>query len=159
MTLKKLNLIFFAIIVALLSAAQAQSAQAAVMTPGQHIFAHQLAAKTHLDGAVVKAWVLAETSGSAARHREALHNHNWLNWGYFDSSKTPTNAVWRSPKNSANAIAKTIMYRSQFRGIRNSAGKNRETQIRAIVKSGWAASGYDNGKILRVLIKRYFKKG
>ena len=143
----------------LFASLQAQSAQAAVMTRGQHAFAHQLAASTHLDGAVVKAWLLAEENGSAARKREALHNHNWLNWGYFDSAKTPSKAIWRNPVSAAKTTAKAIMSLSQFRGIRNSAGKSRETQIRAIAKSGWAASGYDNGNDLRYLLKRYFSKG
>ena len=56
-----------------------------VLTGGQVMFSFYLAELSGLDINLIKAWVLAEMSGSYATGRQSEGNHNWLNIGYFDS--------------------------------------------------------------------------
>jgi len=151
-TLKTTITLFAAGLAMLMASAQAH---ANVMTAGQHAFTNQLVHNTHLDKKVVSAWLLAEESGWAARNREAHHNHNWLNIGYFDGITPPKNSAWRSPVKAALATVAFMKKNSGGRSILRSAGKSRETQIRAIANSHWASNGYNHGNVLRYLIKKY----
>lgn len=129
-----------------------------VLTQSQVQFATQLAATTGLDVNVVKAWSLAEMSGSYATQREAEGNHNILNIGYFDSlgggGAFQGESVWSNTATAAYASAAFLQ--GEFLGaspgiqsILNSVGQSPEVQINAIAVSGWASSGYGGGASIR----------
>jgi hypothetical protein len=124
-----------------------------LMTPGQRIFASQLAAETGLHPQVVASWMLAEQSSTAARSREAAGNHNWLNIGWTDSGTYGADAaVWSDPAAAAHATAGWLKGQDTVDGygrasagvqsILSSAGQSPEAQIAALQRSGWASSGY-----------------
>lgn len=126
---------------------------ASLMTPGQRVFADQLAAETGMHPQVIAAWMLAEQSSTAARSREAAGNHNWLNIGYTDSATYGANAaVWADPAAAAHATAGWLKGQDTVDGygrasagvqsILHSAGQSPEAQIAALQRSGWASSGY-----------------
>ena len=126
---------------------------AALMTPGQRVFATQLAAETGLHPQVVASWMLAEQSSTAARSREAAGNHNWLNIGWTDSGTYGANAaVWSDPAAAAHATAGWLKGQETVDGygrasagvqsILTAVGQSPEAQIAALQRSGWASSGY-----------------
>lgn len=126
---------------------------AELMTPGQRVFATQLAAETGLHPQVITAWMLAEQSSSAAVAREQAGNHNWLNIGWTDSGRYGTDgAVWRDPVSAARATAGWLRGEDTVPGygrasagvqsILGSAGLPPEAQLAALQRSGWASSGY-----------------
>lgn len=128
------------------------------LTKGQWVFSYQLASLTGLDVNVVKAWVLAEMSGNYALEREIKGNHNWLNIGYFDRLKGDGAfqriGVWSNPTLAATASAAFLegKFLGASKGIQNilkSSEKSPAQQLKAIATSGWASSGYHNGKSLR----------
>lgn len=129
------------------------SKAASLMTPGQQVFANQLAAETGLHPQVIGSWMLAEQSSTAARSREAAGNHNWLNIGYTDSATYGASAsVWADPAAAAHATAGWLKGQDTVDGygrasagvqsILQSAGQSPEAQISALQRSGWASSGY-----------------
>lgn len=124
-----------------------------LMTPGQRIFADQLAAETGMHPQVIASWMLAEQSSTAARSRESAGNHNWLNIGYTDSATYGASAsVWSDPMAAAHATAGWLKGEDTVDGygrasagvqsILSSAGQTPEAQISALQRSGWASSGY-----------------
>lgn len=126
---------------------------AELMTPGQRVFATQLAAETGLHPQVIAAWMLAEQSSGAAVAREQAGNHNWLNIGWTDSGRYGTDgAVWRDPISAARATAGWLRgedtvagYGRASAGVQSillSVGQPPDAQIAALQRSGWASSGY-----------------
>ena len=130
-----------------------------VLTGGQVMFSFYLAELSGLDINLIKAWVLAEMSGSYATGRQSEGNHNWLNIGYFDSlggggAFQDLPAVWSDPRQAAQASQAFLQ--GDFLGaspgiqrILSSGGSSVESQIRSIATSGWASSGYGGGSSLR----------
>jgi hypothetical protein len=124
-----------------------------LMTPGQRVFANQLAAETGLHPQVIASWMLAEQSSTAAQSRESANNHNWLNIGYTDSGTYGSTAsVWSDPAAAAHATAGWLKGQDTVDGygrasagvqsILGTAGQSPEAQIAALQRSGWASSGY-----------------
>ncbi len=129
-----------------------------VITKGQAIFSIRVAMLTGMDPNVIKAWALAEMSGSYATGRERDHNYNWLNIGYFDSlgghGAFQGAGVWSDPITAADASVaflegKFLGASASIQQIRKSAGKKPLEQLRAIWTSNWATSHYSGGADLR----------
>lgn len=121
-----------------------------VLTANQEKFAARLASQTGLNVNVIRAWTLAEESGSAAAGREAAGNNNWLNVGYFDSGPASFATHFGNPIQAADTTAaflkgKTLNASSGIRSILSTVGKSAGSQISAIANSGWASSGYNHG--------------
>lgn len=130
-----------------------------MLTPGQRVFASQLAAETGLHPQVIASWMLAEQSGGAATSRETAGNHNWLNIGYTDSKTYGASAsVWSDPSAAAHATAGWLKGQDTVDGygkasagvqsILTTAGQPPEAQIQALQRSGWASSGYPDLPVL-----------
>jgi hypothetical protein len=123
-----------------------------LLTGGQATFAGKLAELTGLNPRVVAAWELAEESGSAAQGREAAHNFNWLNIGYFDSGAGAIafNKAFGDPVSAAEQTANFLKGKwggasPGIRAILGTVGKSAREQMMAIANSGWASSHYNNG--------------
>lgn len=118
------------------------------LTPGQKVFAKQVAKRTGLNPRVVAAQALAEESGSYATQREAEGNHNWLNIGYFDSGpgQLTQDPNWSNPKSAARSTARFLKGKEYgaSEGIKaiipESKGRGPAAQVSAIANSGWASS-------------------
>jgi cell wall-associated NlpC family hydrolase len=118
------------------------------LTPGQKVFAKQVAKRTGLNPRVVAAQALAEENGSYAAQREAEGNHNWLNIGYFDSGpgQLTQGSQWSNPRSAAKATARFLKGKEfgASEGIKaiipESKGRGPEAQVSAIANSGWASS-------------------
>ncbi len=139
----------------------------AALTRNQQIFRDQFARETGLDRRFVGAWMLAEQNGSAAKNYDRRGYNNWLNIGNTDtlvaSGGSFKSNVWGDPRSAAKASADWMRGRgpvSKSYGrpaagitrILSTAGKGAEAQIQALVKSGWASSGYNGGSVLRSLM-------
>lgn len=128
----------------------------ATLNPNQAMFASTLSKLTGLDPHVIGAWTLAEESGGAAAKRAAQGNNNWLNIGYFDSGpsgKITNDQTFADPVKAAQATAQFLKGRKWgaskgIQGILAAAGKDPGSQLKAIAGSGWASSGYNDGKNL-----------
>jgi hypothetical protein len=129
------------------------------LTPGQHVFVNELAARTGLDKDVVSSWVHVEENGPYAAHREQAGNHNWLNIGYTDHGARPFThdmSIWGDPVTAADATAAWLKgdragpvdqagyhAANSIHHILDTAGSDPQAQILAIGQSGWAsASSY-----------------
>jgi cell wall-associated NlpC family hydrolase len=126
-----------------------------VLNPNQAKFATTLSQLTGLDPHVIGAWTLAEESGGAASKRAAQGNNNWLNIGYFDSGagSITKDKTFSDPVSAAKATAQFLKGQKWgaspgIKGILSTVGKDPASQMKAIAGSGWASSGYDNGKNL-----------
>lgn len=118
------------------------------LTPGQKVFAKQVAKRTGLNPRVVAAQALAEESGAYATQREAEGNHDWLNIGYFDSGpgQLTHSGNWSNPRSAARSTARFLKGKEYgaSEGIKaiipESKGRGPGAQISAIASSGWATS-------------------
>jgi len=134
------------------------------LTPGQRKFQQALTQRTGLNSRVIGAWILAEEGGAnsgAARSREASHNHNWLNIGYFDSGPgaITKDQAFSTPESAAHATAQFLKGQkfgasSGIRRILSTVGQDPAAQMHAIATSGWASSGYNGGANLRALYQQ-----
>lgn len=125
------------------------------LLPEQEVFARRFAQRTGLDLNVVRAWLLSEQSGSAARYYQGRGFYDWLNIGITDSGPMGAGySAWRDPTTAADASAAWLQGRQAIpgfgsasagvRGIAAAAGGSPAQQIQAIQHSGWASSGYPN---------------
>jgi len=125
------------------------------LTAGQKTFVDTLANLSGMDKYVIAAWVIAEEgygNSSAAQGRESSSNHNWLNVGWFDSGRggITYDSVWGTGEKAAQATndflrGKKFGPSSGILQIIKTAGGSPQSQIQAIVSSGWASSGYASG--------------
>jgi len=125
-----------------------------VLTQQQERFAAELARLTGLDRNVIRAWSLAEMSGSYAAQREREGNANVLNIGYFDSGPSDwARQAFRDPVQAARLTADFLEGKRWgaapgIRAILRTAGTNPAAQLRAIYSSPWASSHYNQGRDL-----------
>ena len=125
-----------------------------LLTNQQERFAAELARLSGLDRNVIRAWALAEMSGSYAQQREREGNANVLNVGYFDSGPSDwARNAFRDPAQAARLTYDFLRGRRWgaapgIQAILRTAGQNPSAQLRAIWTSPWASSRYNNGRDL-----------
>lgn len=130
-----------------------------ILTQQQERFAAELAQQTGLDRNVIRAWALAEMSGTYAQQREREGNANALNVGYFDSGAADwAKKSFRDPVQAARLTADFLRGKRwgahpQIQAILRTAGQNPAAQLRAIYTSPWASSGYNGGRDLQSTYK------
>ena len=120
----------------------------------QTAFADRLAELSGLNQAVVEAWVLAESSGQAAKAMQKRQDNNWLNLAAFDSSNSrPIQSSYQDPVDAAQYTFQQMKTFKAGQDVLAAAGKSPDQQIDAIANSDWAASGYNNGQALEAAYK------
>lgn len=120
------------------------------LTPSQKKIAKIVAKHTPLTPRSVATQQLQEMSGEAAKQRDAEHNYNTLNIGYFDSGpgQLTNDPAWRTPRSAAKADIAFLKGKKYgpSQGIRNilplAKGKPTAKQLQIIGGSGWASSEY-----------------
>lgn len=120
------------------------------LTQSQKQIAVQVAKETGLKPKTVATQELQEMSGGYAKQRDAEHNYNTLNIGYFDSGpgELTQGSEWSNPKTAARATSE--FFKGQKYGPSSSIaailpqakGKPTPEQLNIIGNSGWAASDY-----------------
>lgn len=125
-----------------------------LLTQQQERVAAELARLSGLDRNVLRAWALAEMSGSYAQQREREGNANVFNIGYFDSGPSDwARNAFRDPVQAARLTydflrGKRWGAHPQIQAILRTAGQNPAAQLRAIYTSPWASSHYNQGRDL-----------